>query len=658
MTLLDQREIFQSWESLVFKGKLLRTVREPIMASWVRCHKRALDPFTRSRTILMHPGELKALLTANEELLTVASPMRQELAQVTNGSGFLLMLTDAQGRILDIDGDAEHLKNAASVGLNVGCSWSEEDAGTNAISLALINQSPFQVIGCEHYVSTLHRWTCSAVPLANPHGQTIGSFSISGPAEFVHPHTLGMVVSAGRAIERQLGLIRSNAAAQGTNKVLDVVLGAMRDSVFVTNRDGSIIKMNACGRDLLSQTTQGTRQNLLNATSSAQHLHTKLAAGAVFDDEEVFLRLRGQPQRYVMAAKPVKLEGHELSDSVVITLQPARQADGPAYKVRAHPARFTLDDIVGHSPLVYEMKRAALRAAGRSSTVLLLGESGTGKELMAQGIHNASNRRDGPFVALNCSAIPRTLLESELFGYEPGAFTDAVRKGRPGKFELADGGTLLLDEIGDMSSEMQAALLRVLQEKEVVRLGGTRPIRVNVRVIAATNHDLYRAVQEGRFRGDLFYRLDVLTLRLPALREHVSDVPLLVDHFLTKQGAPLAQFSAEAMELLLGYHWPGNVRELENVIEKCLSLDDDGRISVSDLPGSIRDHHQMRSSHLEIHAHRTEGSPAGDERQRLCDLIRANEGNLSRVAKALGISRPTLYRKIRIHGLDTAKYQH
>jgi DNA-binding NtrC family response regulator len=310
--------------------------------------------------------------------------------------------------------------------------------------------------------------------------------------------------------------------------------------------------------------------------------------------------------------------------------------------------RGRMREIVGRSPAMLEVYKLVARVAVSMSTVLVVGESGTGKELVARAIHSHSSRSAGPFVAVNCTALTESLLESELFGHTKGAFTGA-EKNKRGLFEEAQGGTLFLDEIGDISPKMQAQLLRVLQEGEIRRVGGSEPIRVDVRVVAATNRDLDEEVQRGRFREDLYFRINVVTILLPPLRERPEDIPLLVDHFLSKyaqrEGRAEAGVADEAMELLRRYSWPGNVRELENVVERALALSKSGIILPSDLPAEVRggDRQQVLSGHSLI----TDRPTLAELEQRYVNLILQQEGgNKKRAAEILGIDRRTLYRTL------------
>ena len=325
---------------------------------------------------------------------------------------------------------------------------------------------------------------------------------------------------------------------------------------------------------------------------------------------------------------------------------------------KARRARYTIAGFIGSSAAASEVKRLARRAAQLDATVLLRGETGTGKELLAQGIHNLSPRANGPFVAVNVAAIPETLVEAELFGTAPGAFTGADRKGRIGKFEVANGGTLFLDEIGDLPLALQAKLLRVLQEQEVEPLGSNQVKPLNVRVIAATHIDLEAKVAAGQFRDDLYYRLNVLALQVPPLRERRADIPALVEHLLddiaNRSAQPPMELSDEALELLSGQTWRGNVRELRNLLERA-QLAGDGQLDCEALRALLIDP-------VTPPAPSSAATPASSaqslaeqlaqaERQALVDALQASAGNRRQAAERLGISRAGLYAKLALHGL-------
>ncbi len=303
--------------------------------------------------------------------------------------------------------------------------------------------------------------------------------------------------------------------------------------------------------------------------------------------------------------------------------------------------KYSLRNIVGQSEAMQQVYRMVEKVAPRDATVLIRGESGTGKELIAQAIHQMSQRSAGPFVAVNCAALPETLLESELFGHEKGAFTGAEKQKR-GRFELASGGTIFLDEIGDISPAIQAKLLRVLQNKEITRLGGEQPISVDVRTIAATNRNLEELMKQGLFREDLYYRLNVFPIVLPALRDRREDIPDLVMHFLIKYDQPANKIHPSAMKALMNYHWPGNVRELENIIERMIILAGDDPITPELLPPQIKGFLESPDSPI-IDIPETGISIDAVEKQLIAQALKKSGGNKTRAAKLLGITRRRLY---------------
>ncbi|OPX86302.1 MAG: Transcriptional regulatory protein ZraR [Pelotomaculum sp. PtaB.Bin104] len=307
------------------------------------------------------------------------------------------------------------------------------------------------------------------------------------------------------------------------------------------------------------------------------------------------------------------------------------------YKING--TRYTINSIIGNSNAMEELKRLALKAAQTTSTVLISGGCGTGKELFAQAIHNASGRWYQPFININCAAVPAELAESELFGYEGGAFTGASRHGKPGKFELAGKSTIFLDEIGDMPLPLQSKLLRIIQEKEMMRVGGLHPKKIDVRIVAATNQDLQKLIFEGKFRQDLYYRLKVISLNIPPLSEHYEDIPTLVNHFIKDyceaNNKKVKGISDDAMNYLQNYSWPGNIRELGNVIERAVLFCKEDEISLEDLGLNSN-----ISSGVEIF------SLSGIEKETIFKTLKATNGNKSKTAKLLGISRSTLYKKL------------
>jgi transcriptional regulator with PAS, ATPase and Fis domain len=335
-------------------------------------------------------------------------------------------------------------------------------------------------------------------------------------------------------------------------------------------------------------------------------------------------------------------------------LMPSQDPDR-SFKVRRPSqtnAKYSINDIAGQSKPILLMKEQILAAAKTKSTIMLLGETGTGKELVAHSIHRLSNRRHNAFIRINCAAIPENLLESELFGYDSGAFTGAAKGGQVGKFEMADGGTIFLDEIGDMPLPLQSKILRVLQEKEIEKVGGRAPIPIDVRVIAATHRNLLQLVNERKFREDLYYRLHVIPIQLPPLRDRREDIPLLVDYFLTKQSMEMdiekPPIERECLMSLIGYDWPGNVRELFNILEMTISMSS-GTITQSMLPSPLKSERTVEMD---------ESSPVlrnlsdNVEKAAILQALEDYAGNKSKVCEVLRISRSSLYSKLKKHQID------
>jgi len=355
--------------------------------------------------------------------------------------------------------------------------------------------------------------------------------------------------------------------------------------------------------------------------------------------------------------KPLSLEKVLISVANALKLQELKAENAELKRTAANEY-----ELIGDAPILAHLRDQIMRVAPTSASVLVTGENGTGKELVARSIHYYSPRRDRPFIAINCAAIPEELIESELFGHEKGAFTGAVAQ-KKGKFDLADGGTLFLDEIGDMSLKTQAKVLRIIQERCFERVGGTRLVSVDVRIVAATNKSLDQEILQGRFREDLYYRINVVPFRAPALRERLEDIPLLVRHFVAqfyrREGREAKAFLPEAVELLAGYDWPGNVRELKNIIERILIMTPGRTITAADVPDLKGGATTGRTPCPKL-----EGAFAMSilrdareefEREFIIHKLEANDWNISRTAEIIELERSNLHRKIKSYGIDVRK---
>jgi len=438
-------------------------------------------------------------------------------------------------------------------------------------------------------------------------------------------------------------------------------LEAISDGVVALDADGRVTSLNAVAARILGVPYERALQLKLADLQDLGFLRANLESGEEFDGRVT----RVGAGEYLSSARVVRVDAGRVA-GLVATLTEMKRATTLAQRIVGTPARYSFGDIIGRSQAIRKKLQLAEAAARSDSSVLVTGESGTGKEVLAQAIHNASARAGGPFVGINCAAIPRELLESELFGYEGGAFTGAKRGGHPGKFELAEGGTVLLDEIGDMPIEMQAKLLRVLQERRVQRIGGTREIPLDARVIATTNRELGDDVARGRFRQDLLFRLKVIHIPLPALRDRVQDIPLLVEHCLqlssARMGKKVRRVTAEVMEAFLSYPWPGNVRELENVLEGEVNLAGASQELLDQVPEALSVRGVAASRWAPPRG--LAASPAGGvtsletaERELLLAALEEHRGSIPDVARTLGVSRGTVYNKMKKFNIDPSEFR-
>ena len=432
---------------------------------------------------------------------------------------------------------------------------------------------------------------------------------------------------------------------------LNAVMNSVDESVIALNGEGVVTHFNLSAERMFSLSREEIINRRLEDFVTGLPLAELAEKEGGFAGREFFAGARGKRLHLLVTARPI-IDSLGKQVGVVATARDFQETSKLAYEIISAQKTITFADIIGKSPALLELKSRAAKIAGSNSTVLILGESGTGKEIFARAIHSASPRHARPFVAINCGAIPETLLESELFGYEEGAFTGARKGGKPGKFELASQGTVFLDEIGNMSLYLQAKLLRVLQERQIERVGGSRLVPVDIRVIAATNVNLEEAIASGRFRDDLYYRLSVIPLYIPPLRERPEDILLLLEHYREHYNALLgksvAGYTKEARECCLAYSWPGNVRELINAVEYAMNIEEGSLISLSSLPPHIRDGRPKGAAGAQA-APPVWQTLEEMEKQAITAALNQfgwTEEGKRLAARVLGISRATIYRKI------------
>ncbi|NLV20606.1 MAG: sigma-54-dependent Fis family transcriptional regulator [Syntrophomonadaceae bacterium] len=664
---LQSNHTQQLWKAFIESGKLTSDHLSPIVeASWRRCYAAGVDPYDGCSHSILSARDLEQLLRERAELTKIALPIMQELNRYVAGSGFLVMLTNERGYIMEVLGTPETLEQARKINFIKGAAWGEQEVGTNAIGTVLQEKIPLQISSYEHYCQRHHVWTCSAAPIFNEQKQIIGVLNMSGPSPEAHQHTLGMVVSAATAIMFELRLHAQNQEIIRISERMHNVFMSISDGVMIIDQEGRIVQLNPVAENLLGRSSREMEEQLCTTVfPELKKMGELLRSGQEINYLETFLQGFSGTISCIISVQPFWNEDGSVNGGVLI-FNPLKKLRSLVNRISGAHASFTFQDIIGQNPKLLEAVQTSRLAADKRSNILLQGESGTGKELFAQAIHNASSRRHGPFVALNCGAIPRELLGSELFGYVDGAFTGARKGGRTGKFELASGGTLFLDEIGEMPLGKQVSLLRAVQEKEITRIGDDKVIPVDVRIICATNKDLRAEVEKGNFRQDLYYRLNVIRIKLPALRERPEDIPLQFNYFLEqtsmKMEMPVPQVEPAVLGCLCRYDWPGNVRELQNVVERMINISNGREITLNHLPQEIMQdqRHPLEKTSKAVLTEKSAGKyrqqqklmQSQQEKQELEHLLEIYGGNITRIAQAKGVSRNTIYRRMRRHGME------
>lgn len=615
-----------------------------IATSHKRCRHYQIDEDRVISKQFVRGHDLNQLLIDNSELIMTARPFIEQLVDFVRGSEFFAMLTDAEGCILSVSGDEEIVKKSRSFEMIPGAYMSEMCIGTNAMGTAIAEDMPVQISGKEHFIKAYHTWTCSGAPIHDENGEIIGALDLTGNLDAVHCHTLGMVVAAVKAIESSIILNRKNQLLKNSHALVRSLFDSIREGIIYVDKCGNIVSSNDQACKLLGYNKNELEsmrvQNLIEDWDSLCSMSIR---SDIFNEE---VRIHSNTNKLYFNVSLYRIHDQGSVQGCILMLGDAKKVRKLANKILGRKAIYTFDQIIGASKIMKDTIQFAKKVADSKSTVLITGESGCGKELFSQAIHNYSPRHDEPFVAINSGAIPRTLIESELFGYDDGAFTGAKRGGQVGKFEIADGGTIFLDEIGEMPLEMQPKLLRVIEEGTIVRVGGTDEVRVDVRIIAATNKDLKAEVEKGNFRQDLYYRLNVIPIKLSPLRERREDIPLLVDHFMhiisKRINKKPIQISEADMQWIISRPWQGNVRELENYIELAINKEklEFDTVSTSDA-GQIPEAQEADcvSSLDEV------------EKKHIQRILHSVSNNITTAARILGIGRNTLYRKLEKHNI-------
>lgn len=640
-----ERQTMEAWERFLTGEPLVpAAVSKAVLSSWQRSIRSSVEPRSRSAPLAAHGDALEQLRRHNQDMMWAAQGLFLASAHLLAHSGSIMLLTDPNGVVLDVAGDMHTLDAAQDIHLVGGANWHESVVGTNGIGTALAMRQPVQVHGAEHFCEGIKRWTCAAAPVYLPGTeQVLGVVDISGPPSTYQRSNLVLALAAARQIEAIL-------AERASREHIQLLEASLKFSA-----PGDAVAMMALDR----------HGRLIHTNGSLPGIDLRL--GAQLPGLEPGLQVEEWARRLPEGLRPewlhpVRADGRTIGALLVVPRRPRSvTASPPLAAVASHsvgrsevdPSRSGFDNLMGHSQALRTAIDRARQLSGRRVGVLIHGETGVGKELFARAIHG-DEERSGPFVTFNCGATTKELIGSELFGHVRGAYTGATNEGRAGRFELAHGGTLCLDEIGELPLELQPVLLRALEEGAVCRLGEAKPRRVDVRLLAMTNRDLLKEVEAGRFRRDLYHRIGVTCVRVPPLRDRGSDIELLTLHFnhhlAARHGVPGRSFDAGVMALLRAYSWPGNVRELRNMVESLLLTSSEEVVRCEELPEEI-----LCAGGGAVGAAVQACGPSLEEaeRQAIVRAVQNVHGNLTQAARALGVSRSTLYRKVERYHLES-----
>ena len=634
-------------------GNLIRRHgREPpipdvVRSSWSRClDSYALDPGETRRPVSVDGADLQTRRERLGVLLAIARLEMEALGKLIQHSEYSIMLTDRDGVILSYIGDSGFSATARRCGFREGVMWGEREMGTNGMGTCLSARRPVVIHRLDHFLAQNTQLTCAAAPIFNMRGELLAALDISGASFNPQTHTLALVEMAAQNVEnrtllsacRDLHVVRFHRCAE--------FVSTPGEGVLAFDDQGVIMGANRAALALLGQRDHdsvcGQRVDRVLDTSVASLL--QLAGQRGFPAQALSCRT-SERRWFVEVHAPANLP-----QRTQVAVGGGAAADAP----RPAAARTSFECLYSTDPLMTHNVEVLRRVVDRDISVLLLGETGTGKGYCARAIHGASNRADKPFVTVNCAAIPEALIESELFGHKPGAFTGATRDGGMGRILQANGGTLFLDEIGDMPVGLQSRLLNVIEDREVMPLGGSKVVNVDVRVISATQHDPLDMIAAGQFREDLYYRLNGITVRLPPLRQR-SDVAQLIHKLLSNEAGagPAVAIEPALLERLVRHSWPGNVRQLRNVLRTMLALRTSERLTLAEFNEEWLAFGAPEQTAGEPEAPAADGEDVLGEAERdaVCRVLESCQWNVSAAAARLHISRRTIYRKIHRHGL-------
>jgi len=640
-------EVRTAWERFMSGDPIpADVVPDEIRESWYRSREAGVSSALRRFPGLLGEDEIELKRRENRHLIAAARDAIGQLSDKLSAEVFGAGITDSNGRLLYMYGPPSSSADLEEVNAIPGAEWREEMAGTISSSLVLRFGKPFQVYWFENYIEMAHEWAGCSAPIHGKDGDLLGVLGVSGHRTPVHAQALSLVVATAAQIERRVNELMDldylavlEAFTRQTLKFPESPMLAF-DSIgrlrALSPSMAGLARLTSPGRLIGKHHDEIREFSLGDPLSISTGLHQSEQSGTLI--------VGSSPDRsYKVSILRIHSRHDDRIGSVVI-VSDSHMSAGKRLDRTSWRATHTLQDLIGRSPTFRKTVELAETVARHDRPVMLIGESGTGKELFAQAIHNASDRAVGPFVALNCSVIPKELAAAELFGYDDGAFSGAARGGKRGKVEIANRGTLFLDELADMPIEIQPLFLRFLEEGHIAPLGSERTRSIDVRVIVAMSTDPLSSIADGKLRLDLYHRLNLFPITLVPLRERLEDLPLLIEHFLKVEGFPDKRVSPEVIEAFSHYRWNGNVRELRNIIIRAATLNRGAEIGRSEMPPDVASA-QPGVAHLST----LKRSHPGDER--ILEVLASNGGNISETARQLGIHRVTLHRKLRGLGL-------
>jgi len=653
----DSNRRKSAWDVFTSTGKILEDagLNPLVAASWGRCVLR-MNPNSPANWTYASDNALQSTLKQHTTLRNIARPIMEDIYQFMEDCRAVLLLTDSSGCLLEVLGEPSQVTELQAMGFTAGAYLDEGHLATNAIAVTLFEAMPSQIVGAEHFYVSLHEFSSVAAPVHDIEGHPLGVLGLVEPVGQHSKQSFGVVVAGARAIENQLRADVIVREANAKTAELYATMDSITEGVLAWSNDGVVMHLNdQAGKTLHLSPTTVVGRPMLEFFSLPENIARAVALGEELTDIETAFVVGETPRECLVSLRIIS--SPENDQVYIMTIRRIEQVHQLVNRLVGAQARLTLDDIVGHGAAAKKIRKQALAAANAEACVLLTGESGTGKNILARAIHNSGRRAGGPFLAINCRAIPRELALGEFLGFEAGAFNTGASSGQPSKFELAQGGTLFLEEIETLPLETQAALQRVIEMGDVIRLGGSRVIPVDARIIVSTTRSMDELLEFDSFRHNLLLRLSSFVITMEPLRKRAEDIPLLVEHLLDRLTIQLSRplkVSPEALRALTEYPWPGNIREIETVLERAALLFESPQIELENLPPAVAKRSALIKGKSVTQPIQT---LIEAEKSAILTATQAVQGNLTKAAQALGISRTTLWRKLKELGISTENFQ-